>query len=253
MTELIPRATVRELVTTYDAAVESIKRFFDGMAAMDTRVHAAYGRGCTLTPRLGHYYDADTAVEQLTRDCWLALLEKIELRRFVSLRAWDRLQTEIRTDSMPTITVESVASVFSNLAGQMDDLMVEKVREVYDFMRPRNGKYKTNDPNAGARARVILPWTVTWAHGRFTIYEPHTKMRLSTIESVLRGFDGKGHTTNGYESDLLVAIVANPSGVGETEYFRFRAYANRSLHLTWKRLDLLARLNEIAGKGTLRT
>ena len=51
---------------------------------------------------------------------------------------------------------------------------------------------------------------------------------------------------------LIDAIEAAKDGTGETEYLRFRCFRNRNLHLEFKRLDLVAKLNAIAGGMRLR-
>jgi hypothetical protein len=40
--------------------------------------------------------------------------------------------------------------------------------------------------------------------------------------------------------------------VGETEYFAFRCFRNHNLHLRFKRPDLVAKINQIAGGNALR-
>lgn len=53
---------------------------------------------------------------------------------------------------------------------------------------------------------------------------------------------------------LLAADSAEDGkGVGETEMFAFRCFRNGNLHLRFKRLDLLKRLNEIAGGQNFRS
>ena len=63
--------------------------------------------------------------------------------------------------------------------------------------------------------------------------------------------DGKG-VIETYQGPLMEAIGKTAWGqLGQTDYFKFRSYRNRNLHLEFKRLDLLAKFNEIAGAGLL--
>jgi hypothetical protein len=55
-----------------------------------------------------------------------------------------------------------------------------------------------------------------------------------------------------YHTPLFLAIEQGQGGYGETDYFRVKCYQNRNLHIEFKRLDLLANLNAIAGGKTLR-
>jgi len=52
---------------------------------------------------------------------------------------------------------------------------------------------------------------------------------------------------------LIDAIEAAKDGTGETEYLRFRCFRNRNLHLEFKRLDLVAKLNAISAGMRLRS
>src|SRR5690606_10949382 len=84
--------------------------------------------------------------------------------------------------------------------------------------------------------------------------------RLAAVERVFKSLDGKGQTTAGYYSDLEVAIreaasahARKPGPFGcETDYFRVRVFGNGNAHIWFKRLDLLAKLNQIAGGKRLR-
>lgn len=42
------------------------------------------------------------------------------------------------------------------------------------------------------------------------------------------------------------------AGADETAYFRFRCFKNGNLHIEFKRLDLVARLNQVAGGARLK-
>jgi hypothetical protein len=72
---------------------------------------------------------------------------------------------------------------------------------------------------------------------------------------VFTALDGKGMIAKGsWQSKLADAINTTPVSVGrgETDYFRFKCYRNRNLHLEFKRPDLVERLNQMAGGMRLR-
>jgi hypothetical protein len=68
---------------------------------------------------------------------------------------------------------------------------------------------------------------------------------------VFHALDGNG-TIKTHRGPLIDAIEAAKDGTGETDYFRFRCFRNRNLHLEFKRLDLVAKLNTVAGGMRLR-
>ena len=68
---------------------------------------------------------------------------------------------------------------------------------------------------------------------------------------MFHALDGNG-TIKTHRGPLIDAKEAAKDGTGETDYFRFRCFRNRNLHLEFKRLDLVAKLNAVAGGLRLR-
>ena len=65
--------------------------------------------------------------------------------------------------------------------------------------------------------------------------------------------DGKGPIkTHGGPIHDATATLTTWGQEAQTEYFAFRIHKCGTMHLRFKRLDLLARLNEIAGGKNLR-
>lgn len=62
--------------------------------------------------------------------------------------------------------------------------------------------------------------------------------------------DGKPGVTT-HQGWLADAICAADGGIGETEYFAFKCYGNGNLHLRFKRMDLVKKLNAVAGGRNL--
>lgn len=72
--------------------------------------------------------------------------------------------------------------------------------------------------------------------------------KLIALENVFNALDGKGQISKSWQSELDQAIDAMPPGAkrGETSLFEFTCHKNKNLHLTFKRLDLLQRFNQMA-------
>ena len=79
----------------------------------------------------------------------------------------------------------------------------------------------------------------------------YREQNIRAIDNVFHALDGNG-TIKSHRGPLIDAIEASKDGTGETEYFRFRCFRNRNLHLEFKRLDLVAKLNAVAGGMRLR-
>jgi hypothetical protein len=59
-------------------------------------------------------------------------------------------------------------------------------------------------------------------------------------------------TYNGELMDAVSATRKDGDGRGETTYFRFRCFKRGTLHIAFKRMDLVDELNRIAGGKNLR-
>lgn len=100
--------------------------------------------------------------------------------------------------------------------------------------------------SAGVRnQQAVLRWPQSRA-GECAI-QPSTNSlfpggRLLAIDSVMRVLDGRTPIQNRH-GELAEAIGR---GDTETEYFKFKCFKNGNLHLEFKRLDLVQRLNQIA-------
>jgi hypothetical protein len=150
----------------------------------------------------------------------------------------------------------------SRAFGNVDKLVDELTKEIFDWLRPRvdsdgrsynGGKYKTNNREV-IGSRVIRSLMVERAYnGGFHVrYDGESSQRLRTLENLFRALDGKGSTGTGYQSELQTAIEREKRGDGQTEYFRFKACKNGNLHIEFLRADLLAELNRRAGGRNFR-
>jgi hypothetical protein len=143
---------------------------------------------------------------------------------------------------------------------QMGEHLRAKVQEVYQFLRPSNHwkGYATNDKSlaAGVGRKIILGWTVehdySAAKGFRICYNKSDELRA--VDQVFHMLDGKmanGASWQGGLGDAICNQTGTRDGVYsdqfETPYFKGRCFANRNLHLEFKRQDLLDKFNLIAG------
>ena len=80
----------------------------------------------------------------------------------------------------------------------------------------------------------------------------HREQNIRGIDNVFHALDGNG-TVHTHRGPLVDAInQCGREGKGETQYFKFKCFTNRNLHLEFKRLDLVAKLNQVAGGRRLK-
>jgi len=257
-TALTLRKTITEIVRVYEDTVKEVQESFARIAAADKRLNEAFtmDHWSSIHLRGAHhrgmdFSDPSDVLANLKKDVWHALVERLELRRMLSVKRSKELEQHLEKGDLPDITEANVFEFVQFYIEHLDDMLTEAVAEVFDFLRPHRSRHKTNTELEIGR-RVILVRTVeTGWSGGFRVHY-HRQPQLTALENVFQALDGKGSISKHHYSTLQIAIEAAKEGCGETEYFAFRCYQNGNLHLEFRRPDLVTQLNRTAGGARLR-
>ena len=266
-TDLAHRTTARELAIAFERAERDVRAAFAQIAAAETAVNAAFGNteghrairvsACGDQWR-DNFNDVEQTIEIMTRAAWRTIVDRLELRRFMSIKAYEAMTKALDKEKLPPITEESVARFAHDHLARARDYLKEAVDEVFDFLRPhawtRVGQLKTNtEMEVGERVILSSMVDAGFAAGTFRVtYSGNRSQQLVALENVFSALDGRGEINKAHRSLLAAAIESAANGEGETDLFAFRCCKNGNLHLRFKRLDLLARFNAIAGGTRLR-
>jgi hypothetical protein len=247
--ELAERRPIDDLLRRYRESVRDITRAFELLDGAEARMQT------TLRGRHGRVLELPTAadvLEQLRRSTWAEVVSKLEIRRLLSIKMARELDQRLEKGELPEPTLETVASFGAFYQENTAAMLTECVREVFDLLRPRCSHYKTNT-EFEIRERVILSWMIEsgWSHPFRVRYD--RAQDLLALERVMMMLDGRGVIAKTANGELVDAINrCAQDGRGRTEYFAFRACRNGSLHLTFLKPALVAKLNRIAGGKNLR-
>ncbi|QOX80886.1 DUF4942 domain-containing protein (plasmid) [Trichlorobacter lovleyi] len=262
---LIQRDTVAQLVGNYIDAVKDITRAYDLLHAAKNRLNTSYGLGQRIYSFdvLPHGYGRGeslrddslaTVLKQIKLDAWRVLVERLELRKLLSIGRRSELDKQLADGKdLPEITIENVWGLFESAAANIDTYMEEAVAEVFEMLRPHRSKLKTNTEFEVGK-RVVLERYVepTYNKKGFRVRYSYDA-QLTALDNVFLRLDGKGVIST-YHGPCRDAIEsAGADGRCETEYFRLKCCLNSNLHVEFKRLDLVEQLNRIAGGARLKT
>lgn len=250
---------IADLVRVYRQAEADIREGFALLDGAEKRLDAIFkGDHCGISVRgaygrtMNFEHDVATALENVKRDVWWRIVERLEIRRMLSIKAAKELDERLKNGKLPDITEESVANFAGFYLDHGPDMIAEAVREIRDWLCPQRGTYKTNDPVEVGR-KIVLERIVEPAwHARGFRVDYHDQPKLTALCNVFSMLDGKGSISKTYKSPLTDAIESTPGGHGRTEYFEFRCFKKGTLHLTILRDDLRRKLNMIAGGKRLR-
>ncbi len=266
-TALAPHLTIGQLVKAYHDAVARIRVAFGELNQAVTGINLAFGSGeedhtgISLRGRSRSYslgdFELDDVIDNLRKEVWYYIVSKLEIRRFLSIKRCEELDDNLDKGRMPEITEENIASLMASFVSQVDAMVQEAVVEIYDWLRPHEdsyrAKYKSNNQYVLGKKVVLTGAIEIWGFNGCPYHVHHwTSPRLRALENVFSGLDGKGTVTKTHNGVLIDAIQAATDGHGATEYFEFRCFKNRNLHITFLREDLVAKFNAIASGKTLK-
>ncbi|WP_243375049.1 DUF4942 domain-containing protein [Geotalea sp. SG265] len=257
-TDIAKRETLAAMIGTYQQAILKIEEAYSVLEEAQNSLRAVFLDAPGYRFCVNERDNTDVGkvaskaiIARIKKDAWAVIVERMELRRLLSIQRRNELDAQIEKGELPELTNETVVALFETSAANVKTYLEEAVKEVFEFLRPRQSKYKTNTEFELGK-RVILTWQVEkgWNHGTFRV-NYHRDKYLSALDNVFSMVDGKGPIKS-YHGPLYDAITSSPDGTGKTDYFKFRCCVNGNLHVEFLRPDLVTRLNAIAGGNRLR-
>jgi hypothetical protein len=84
-------------------------------------------------------------LKELKKDVWRVLIDRMELRRVLSVKRNEELNRQIESgEDLPDIDEVQILAMLEGTLANTPAFIEEAVREVFEFLRPRNSHYKTN-------------------------------------------------------------------------------------------------------------
>ena len=257
-TDVAIRETLPTMIAVYDQAIKDIENAYATLETAQKSLRNAFldapGYNFSCNDRnmteVGKKA-SDQIKAQIKKNAWAVIVERMELRRLLSIVRRTELDAQICKGELPELTNENVMALFETSAANVETYMTEAVKEVFEWLRPHNSAHKTNT-EFELGSKVVLTWIVERGYNRGKFRVNHNRDKyLTALDSVFSMIDGKG-TIKGYYGKLYEAICDSPDGNGSTDYFEFKCFQNGNLHLKFSRPDLVAKLNAVAGGNRLR-
>lgn len=249
-TGLIRSQSVEAVVAQYQAHEAKIIEAFRTIHESESAIVDLFGGSVWMEKSRIDFGRPEIAMDSLRRSVWRRIVDLAGIRRMLSIRAAEGVDKMLQHDKLPDITVEAVRGMIEKARDEAPEHIAEAVREVHGYFTPQSGRYKTNE-RFDVGERLVLDGWVTPGYRVGTFNASHYRSQyFRAVDNVFRLLDGKPPITT-HGGGFADAVSQAAGGVGETEYFAFRCYRNGNLHLRMKRLDLLEKLNAIAGGNRL--
>lgn len=260
--EIARRETITALVGTYQQAVEQVTTAYGLLDAAKTNLSSVFLSDYFHVLSGNHYGpmsdDLAKVLDGIKRRAWMVIVDRLEIRRILSIKRREELDRQLSGESrnsyekvaeLPEITEANILSMFQDGMAKATDYANEAVYEVFDWLRPgtwQRTEYKTNDKWKLGR-KVIKTWVVEPGYGRGLFRVRYgIEKNVTALDNVFHMLDGRG-ALNTHNGPLTDAIMNSADGYGETDFFKFRCCKNGNIHLEFKRMDLVAKINKTAG------
>ncbi|EPY7393090.1 TPA: DUF4942 domain-containing protein [Klebsiella pneumoniae] len=256
--ELILSTSIERVVTGRDSALKQIEQLIeqlDVISGLTSEIGGGTAQDWAMKP--GHRYDswltekADKAMPAVTRNIdssiWRDLMLKSGMMVLMDAQARDQWHKNLEEGDLPAISEANILSTFEQLHLNKMDVFERGIINVFKGL---SWDYKTNSPCRFGK-KIIINNLVTHNRWGFSLNWGWRRDQLADLERMLFLLSGKSIPDN--RSDITTRLMAhirdNPDkDVYEDEFFRVRYFQKGTAHLTFKRLDLVERMNDIIAK-----
>lgn len=256
--ELILSISIERVVTGRDTALKQIEQLIqqlDAISGLTSEIGGGTAQDWAMKP--GHRYDswltekADKAMPAVTRNIdssiWRDLMLKSGMMALMDAQARDQWHKNLEEGDLPAISEANILSTFEQL--HLNKMEVFE-RGIINVFKGLSWDYKTNSPCSFGK-KIIINNLVSHNRWGFSLNWGWRRDQLADLERMLFLLSGKSIPDN--RSDITTRLMAhirdNPDkDVYEDEFFRIRYFQKGTAHLTFKRLDLVERMNDIIAK-----
>ena len=264
--KLIPLQNSSQLLHEYRLAVSNLKAGLLHLKIAKDITTRIFG-DCNNTILPNDFRDSQltySSEEKLLEFCkvpikksfWKVVVEKTEIKNILSIKKQEELDKSLweHPETLPEPTEEALFDFINNNFSKAHEYAQEAIIEVFNFLRPGKSQwsnnYKTNQLETIGEC-VKREGVITV--GTFGRINSHYQAALTAMDSLFHTLDGKRPSE--YPNTLTCIIdkgIQDRNSEIETEYFRVKWFKKGSIHIYFKRADLVEKINQLAGKSFLK-
>ncbi|EAN1160075.1 DUF4942 domain-containing protein [Salmonella enterica] len=257
-TDVICSTSIERIVTGRNAALEQIEvlmqqlgdvstltRSIGGKTALDWAMKQDFRCGCWLMEK------RETAMKAITRnidrEIWRDLMKKSGMLSLMDAQARDQWYRNLEGNDIPTISEANILSTFEQLHQSKGEVFERGVINVFKGL---SWDYKSNSPCKFGR-KIIVTGLVKYDRWGFGLNWGWQRDRLADLERMLMLLDGKPVPDN--RADVTRRLDDHihenrGSNSYEDGMFKIKYFKKGTSHITFKRPELVDRLNDIIAR-----
>ncbi|MGR7432302.1 DUF4942 domain-containing protein [Klebsiella aerogenes] len=257
-TDVICSTSIERIVTGRNAALTRIENLIRELDDISVLTHdIGGGTAQEWGMREGHRYDCwftektDKAMKAMTRNIdrriWRELMNKSGMLSLMDAQARDEWHKSLEKDDIPAISEDNILSTFERLH---QDKHAVFERGVINVFRGLSWDYKTNSPCKFGK-KIIVDGLVSFNRWGFSFTHGYRRDQLVDLERMMTLLDGKTLPDN--RADIACRLSDHigqqrTSTVYDDELFRIHYFQKGSVHIVFKRPELIERLNDIIAR-----
>ncbi|HHT1578581.1 DUF4942 domain-containing protein [Pantoea stewartii] len=257
-TEVICSTNIERIVTGRNAALAQIEaliqqlddistltRSIGGKTALDWAMKQDFRCGCWLMEKPEAAMKAIT--RNLDRGIWRDLMKRSGMLSLMDAAAREQWYNSLEKEDIPVVSEANILSTFEQLHHNKQEVFE---RGIINVFRGLSWDYKTNNPCYFGK-KIIVNNLVKYDKWGCGLNSGWRRDQLADLERMLFLLDGKTIPDNRHDVTirLMDFIRDNPhQQVFEDELFTIRYFQKGSGHITFKRMDLVEKMNDIIAK-----
>jgi hypothetical protein len=251
MDDLIPAQTIEAMADAYKRSQDNLEEASRLVEEAKSLMEGAFGRTHAISSKLSKR-TFERSAKEVKNSAWQYIVKQTGMDDVMSRDRRKEFTEQLVNGDVPEPTAENIMSFLLQLRGDSGKYLEESVGQLFRMLRPSNGAYATND-EFKVGERVILEQLIE-PQNRFhnTYINYNNAGDISLLDNIFHLLDGKGMPKQPYTLlAVLKEAIANSEWDCETEYFICKWFKKGTLHIKFKRMDLVKEINRIAGGGSL--
>lgn len=256
--ELIYSTSIERIVTGRDAAlslIEILIHKLDDISRLTSSIGGDVAEHWAM--RQGHSFDCwlmqpvDKAMPVITcnidRSIWRDLMLKSGMLTLMDAEARSQWAKNLEEGDLPAISEANILSTFEQLHHNKQDVFERGIINVFKGL---SWDYKTNNPCYFGK-KIIVNNLVKHDRWGFSLNWGWRRDQLADLERMLYLLDGKTIPDNRHDVSIrfMNFVRDNPhQQVFKDDMFTIRYFQKGNGHITFKRLDLVEKMNDIVAK-----
>ena len=256
--ELICSTSIERIVTGRNAALKQIEALIcqlDDVSRLTSEIGGDIASHWAM--RQGHAFDCwlvqpvDKAMPVITRNIdrsiWRDLMLKSGMLTLMDAEARNQWAKNLEEGDLPAITEANILSTFEQLHHNKQDVFERGIINVFKGL---SWDYKTNNPCYFSK-KIIVNNLVKHDRWGYSLNWGWRRDQLADLERMLRLLDGQTIPDSRHDVSIrfMDFIRDNPRAqIFEDDLFIIRYFQKGSGHITFKRLDLIEKMNDIVAK-----